>query len=53
MRENDKTPGTELHSEATRSRHRLTDANEPIVGLALLLTTGLGLLVAVAILLRG
>jgi len=44
MRENDKTAGTELHSKATRSRHLLTDANEPIVGLALLLPpTGLGL----------
>jgi hypothetical protein len=52
MRENDKTPGPEVHSKANRSRHRLADVNEPIAGLALLLPTGLGL-VAVAILLRG
>jgi len=44
MRENDKTGGTELHSKATLSRHRLAHVNAPIVGLGLLLPPGLGLM---------
>jgi len=40
MRENDKTPGTEVHS--TPNGSRLADVNEPIPGLALLRPTGLG-----------
>ena len=49
MRENDKTPGTEVHSKANRSRHRFADVNEPLPGLALLLPTDLELVAAASL----